>query len=204
MISATFTAHINDELDPEAEPVVKIFRYRSEFEVAEIPEDGELRTDIVAERIHDDAEIEESIQISFKFKTSLDDVAALLASKDLELQQLEEELVALSNALREANKKQQDSAKTASKKEATAKRGGKAGKKVPRASSSDSVGTSSAARGGTAPGVDEEAAPQGPSYFDLALSSAMTGGAFVLQNYAYVTFGAAALVIHLYGDYASV
>ena len=50
--------------------------------------------------------------------------------------------------------------------------------------------------------VDDIAALLGSK--DQAVSGVMVGGAYLMQNYAYIAFGVAAVGIHLYGDYASV
>ena len=69
VITVVTGTKIADELDPEAEPTLKVLRYKSEFNVSEIPEDGELRTDISAERVAEEGEtVEETISVSLKFK----------------------------------------------------------------------------------------------------------------------------------------
>lgn len=96
------------------------------------------------------------------------------------------------SAVQEAKKRQ---AAPKAKKETSAKKT----KKSTRTSSGE-VATGGSARSTSA--ADD--APQGPSYLDQAVSGAMVGGAFLVQNYAYIAFGIAAMGIHLYGDYASV
>lgn len=128
-------------------------------------------------------------------QASVDDIAALLGSKELELRQLEEEFAAIVSAVQEAKKRQ--AAPKAKKDKETIS--GKKTKKSTRTSTGEAT-TGSSARATSA--ADDT--PQGPSYFDQAVSGAMVGGAYLMQNYAYIAFGVAAVGIHLYGDYASV
>jgi len=122
-------------------------------------------------------------------------VSALLASKNLVLTQLESEFLEIVAAVQEA-KSRQAAPKATKAKEASA-----TGKKTKK---SNRVSPSASGRGSSS--QETEAAddtPAGPSYVDMAVSGAMAGGAFVMQNYAYLAFGVAAVTIHLYGDYAS-
>lgn len=69
MITVVTGTKVADELDPEAEPTIKVLKYKTEFGVSEIPEDGELRTDISAERVLEEGETaEEAAPVSLKFK----------------------------------------------------------------------------------------------------------------------------------------
>lgn len=125
---------------------------------------------------------------------SVDDVSALLASKNLVLTQLESEFLEIVAAVQEA-KSRQAAPKAAKTKETSTKKTKKSTRVSPSAS------------GRGASNQDTEAAddtPAGPSYVDMAVSGAMAGGAFLMQNYAYLAFGVAAVTIHLYGDYASI
>jgi hypothetical protein len=192
------------------EPVaIQTARFRAELPISDFPEDSELRTDVVAERVVDDGYMEGDARIVFRLKASMDDTSKLVASKELELDQLIDEFNEIVEQVQDAKKAQAQASKAS--KEKTSKKGAKVGggKKGSKGSSGSRSGGASKADGS---GSDEavEVAGEGglaataASYADRAMRSVLTAGAFAVENRAYALFVVAAAAIHFYGDYASV
>jgi len=189
----------------EAAAAVKEVILRGEVPFSELPADGsELRSQLA---LHLEGEDAAADSVKLSFKASYESTESQLASKRLELQQLEAEIASVSEGLRSAEKKDTSSSSTStsSKKKKLTKKTSSKGRAA--------VGSRNVA---TAAGVEEvepaETSASPKASWQAAFSGAVTqlmtsaGGAAVLavDHRAVILFALSAAGIFFAGDYASV
>jgi Skp family chaperone for outer membrane proteins len=133
----------------------------------------------------------------FAFQASVDDIASMIASKNVELEQLQQEFEDLTAQLQEASKKKSSPAKTSAKAKTGKKTGGKKRASVESSSASASPRE-------TATSEDEAAPASVLDMFSGALQTVVSSGEYLFEKRAYILFPAVVAVFHIYGEYASV